>query len=464
MKFRPLDIESEFNSQEQDTILVRKGNQIHAILLLLSATYGILYTFINLIQGYQLQGFINAASVLITGATFILYYHNRILISKILNLIQLIIVISLMFYFSPSSASHEADSILVFFIPISLGTLIVFQGRERKYGYFFAILIFLLMTSLMIIDKHSLLGVEEVYEQGVSHELILNLSGATLATLLEVVFILLLSNKIDEKLLKTNKELDSFVYSVSHDLRSPLLSVRGLLQLSLDEAKNDELLQKYLLMANSSIDHLDDTIREILAYSRNTRVEVSHEPFNIDELIGQIYQDLKYAVHDEFVFEKKISGSLVLFSDKARINTVLRNLIGNAVKYQKNRTDQKSYVKTSVKTVGNQMIISVEDNGEGISKDNLVKVFDMFFRATTSSQGTGLGLYICKEILLKLHGKIEARSEHGKGTNMIVTIPNTKNEHKKFHTNSGKYFFPSMSKGPESILAKKGNQIHVFLI
>lgn len=136
MKFRPLDIESEFNSQEQDTILVRKGNQIHAILLLLSATYGILYTFINLIQGYQLQGFINAASVLITGATFILYYHNRILISKILNLIQLIIVISLMFYFSPSSASHEADSILVFFIPISLGTLIVFQGRERKYGYF----------------------------------------------------------------------------------------------------------------------------------------------------------------------------------------------------------------------------------------------------------------------------------------------------------------------------------------
>ena len=96
------------------------------------------------------------------------------------------------------------------------------------------------------------------------------------------------------------------------------------------------------------------------------------------------------------------------------------------MKYQKNRTDQKSYVKTSVKTIGNQMIISVEDNGEGISKDNLVKVFDMFFRATTSSQGTGLGLYICKEILLKLHGKIEARSEHGKGTNMIVTIPNTK--------------------------------------
>lgn len=426
MKFRPLDIESEFNSQEQDTILVRKGNQVHALLLLLSATYGILYTFVNLIQGYQLQGFINAVSVLITAVAFILYYRNYILISKMLNLIQLIIVISLMFYYSPSSATHEADSILVFFIPISLGTLIVFQGRERKYGYFFAILIFVLMIGLMIIDKHSFLGVEEVYEEGVSHELILNLSGATLATLLEVVFILLLSNKIDEKLLKTNKELDSFVYSVSHDLRSPLLSVRGLLQLSMDEAKDDELVKKYLLMANTSIDHLDDTIREILAYSRNTRIEVSYDSFDVDELIEQIYEDLRYAVHEDFVFEKQISGSPALFSDKARINTVLRNLIGNAVKYQKKRTDQQSFVKTRVESRGNQMIISVEDNGEGISKENREKVFDMFFRASTSSQGTGLGLYICKEIMLKLHGKIEVKSMPSKGTTMVLTIPNTR--------------------------------------
>lgn len=426
MKFRPLDIESEFNSQEQDTILVRKGNQVHALLLLLSATYGILYTFVNLIQGYQLQGFINAVSVLITAVAFILYYRNYILISKMLNLIQLIIVISLMFYYSPSSATHEADSILVFFIPISLGTLIVFQGRERKYGYFFAILIFVLMIGLMIIDKHSFLGVEEVYEEGVSHELILNLSGATLATLLEVVFILLLSNKIDEKLLKTNKELDSFVYSVSHDLRSPLLSVRGLLQLSMDEAKDDELVKKYLLMANTSIDHLDDTIREILAYSRNTRIEVSYDSFDVDELIEQIYEDLRYAVHEDFVFEKQISGSPALFSDKARINTVLRNLIGNAVKYQKKRTDQQSFVKTRVESRGNQMIISVEDNGEGISKENREKVFDMFFRASTSSQGTGLGLYICKEIMLKLQGKIEVKSMPSKGTTMVLTIPNTR--------------------------------------
>ncbi len=424
MKFRPLDIESEFNSQEQDTILVRKGNQVHSLLLLLTGSYGIVYTVINLIQDYRLQGLINAISVLITGVSFFLYYWNRIMISKMLNLIQLIIVISLMFYYSPSSATHEADSILVFFIPVSLGALIVFQGKERKYGYIIAILIVTLMTTLMFLDKHHNWGAQVTYAEGVSHELILNLTGATVATLLEVIFILLLSNRIDEKLLKTNKELDSFVYSVSHDLRSPLLSVRGLLQLSMDEAKDDETIKKYLLMANTSIDHLDDTIREILAYSRNTRIEISYDSFNVHELLEQIYEDLKYAVHQGFVFEKQISGSPVLFSDKARINTVLRNLIGNAVKYQKKRNDQPSYVKTRVESRGNQMIISVEDNGEGISKGNREKVFDMFFRASTSSQGTGLGLYICKEIMLKLHGKIEVKSMPGAGTTMIVTIPN----------------------------------------
>lgn len=70
------------------------------------------------------------------------------------------------------------------------------------------------------------------------------------------------------------------------------------------------------------------------------------------------------------------------------------------------------------------MVIRVEDNGEGVSGDNLVKVFDMFFRGTSTGQGTGLGLYICKEILLRLNGKIEANSELGKGTVMTVTIPN----------------------------------------
>jgi signal transduction histidine kinase len=419
------DIENEINSQEKDTILVRKGNQIHLVLLYLTGAYGILYALVNWYQGYDLQAIINFVSVGFTALAFFLNHRKFYLPSKILNLIQLIIVISLMFYFSAGFGSHEADSILVFFIPVSLGTLIVFQGRERKYGYALAVMIFILMVVLMTIDKHYESESKIIYHEGVSSELILNLTGATLATFLEVSFILILSNKIDEKLLKTNKELDSFVYSVSHDLRSPLLSVRGLLQLSMDAAQKDELVEKYLLMANKSIDHLDETIREILAYSRNTRVGIGTEIFDVSDIIDQIYQDLEHSTDKKIQFKKEINGSSLLCSDKVRVNTVLRNLIGNAVKYSKDRSEG-SYVQTIIESSENQMIIKVKDNGEGISRENLFKVFDMFYRATTTSQGTGLGLYICKEILLKLHGKIEAQSEIDQGTTMMVTIPNIK--------------------------------------
>lgn len=423
MKFGLFDIENELNNQEQDTILVRKGNQIHLALLYLTGAYGFIYALVNAYQGFDLQAYINFISVGLTVLAFLLNYKKLYLSSKILNLLQLIVVISLMFYFSAGFGSHEADSILVFFIPVILGTLIVFQGRERKYGYALAALIFILMVVLMTIDKHYEPEQKIKYVEGVSSELILNLTGATLATFLEVAFILILSNKIDEKLLKTNKELDSFVYSVSHDLRSPLLSVKGLLHLSMDAAQKDELIEKYLTMANKSIDHLDETIREILAYSRNTRVGVAEEIFDVAEMIDQVCQDLEHTMEKKILFRKEINGSPMLCSDKARVNTVLRNLIGNAVKYSKDRPDG-SFVKTIIRSSDNQMIISVIDNGEGISRENLVKVFDMFYRATTTSQGTGLGLYICKEILLKLNGKIEAQSEFDKGTTMTVTIPN----------------------------------------
>lgn len=423
MKFTLLDIEQELSGQEQDTILFRKGNQIHTVLLYLSGLYSMVYLITNWLQGFELQALINFLSLILIGVAIYLNIIGYHLASKLLNLILLITVISLMFYYSAGIYSHEGDSILVFFIPVSLGTLIVFQGREQKYGYLMAALIFILMVILMLTDLHHEKTQVSNVAKGVSTELILNLTGATLATFLEVAFILLLSNKIDEKLLKTNKELDSFVYSVSHDLRSPLLSVKGLLQLSKDTTGNDEALQKYLSMAENSIDHLDETIREILAYSRNTRLEVDVETFDVGEMVDQIYQDLRFTDDAKLEFSRSITGLPYLRSDKSRINTVLRNLIGNAVKYRQQRVEG-SFVRTVIQSSDQQMVISVEDNGEGISSDNLLKVFDMFFRGTSTGQGTGLGLYICKETLLRLNGKIEASSEPGKGTVMTVTIPN----------------------------------------
>ena len=123
------DIDTQHEGKElgSELILVRKGNQIHILLLYLVALYGISYGLVNVLQGFYFQSLINFTAVVFTLVAYVMAQRGWMLTSKIFNLTQIIIVIGTMFYFSPGAASHEGDSILVFFIPIIIGTLIVFH-------------------------------------------------------------------------------------------------------------------------------------------------------------------------------------------------------------------------------------------------------------------------------------------------------------------------------------------------
>jgi signal transduction histidine kinase len=168
---------------------------------------------------------------------------------------------------------------------------------------------------------------------------------------------------------------------------------------------------------------LDETIQEILEYSRNARLEVKLETFNIEEMVGEIFADLKYTNPDNVDFSMNIQGSPILKSDKSRLNTVLKNIIGNSVKYKKSNSND-CFVTFSLKQLEKSIEIKVSDNGEGISSKSLPKIFEMFYRGTSTSIGTGLGLYITKEILNKLNGTIFVTSELGLGTTITINIPN----------------------------------------
>jgi len=231
--------------------------------------------------------------------------------------------------------------------------------------------------------------------------------------------------KKNEELKKINSELDNFVYSVSHDLRSPLLSIKGVLSLVLNSEGQSEKNTQFLKLAESSVMRLDGTIQEILEYSRNARLDIVPEKFYVSEMVNHIFSDLKFSSKDHIDFVLDIKGSDEVISDKSRINTLLKNLIGNSVKYR--RTDiPDPYVSVEVAPLNNYYVIIVSDNGEGISSKNINKIFDMYYRGSSSSVGTGLGLYICKEILNKLNGAITVKSEVGVGTIMTITIPKTK--------------------------------------
>jgi signal transduction histidine kinase len=226
----------------------------------------------------------------------------------------------------------------------------------------------------------------------------------------------------NDELSKINGELDNFVYSVSHDLRTPLLAVKGLVNL-IDLYQGDiNENEDFFKLIVASIDRMDNTIIEILDYSRNARLQVRPELVELDKIIRNAFEDVRFYSNNPVKLELIIHEGIKFESDRNRLNTVIKNLIGNAVKYA-DESKPHSYVKVNVLRQGLDLLVEISDNGIGIEPCNLEKVFEMFFRASEKTTGTGLGLYISKEIMIKLNGNIKLDSEVGKGTTAKISLP-----------------------------------------
>lgn len=223
-------------------------------------------------------------------------------------------------------------------------------------------------------------------------------------------------------LAKTNAELDRFVYSTSHDLRAPLSSVLGLISIA-EKTQDPEEVRQCLTMMKERIHHLEEFIHEIIDYSRNSRVEVKRIDTNLYELVNDVVENLRHAEGSENIFVKyDIPKDLDLKTDAGRLKVVLNNLIGNSIKYSDaEKVNQFISVKTS--QAQDQVSIFIEDNGLGISQEHHSKIFDMFYRASEKSQGSGLGLYIVRETVQKLGGIISFESTLGRGTKFEIVIP-----------------------------------------
>lgn len=222
------------------------------------------------------------------------------------------------------------------------------------------------------------------------------------------------------QLAKTNEELDRFVYSASHDMRAPLTSLLGLINISEKTNKVDEL-HSYLQMMKGRIKTMEGFIREVTDYSRNTRLDLTLEETDLEEVIQEVTQNLS-DMTGKVRIEIDLTEKIILLTDPSRLRVILNNLISNAYKYH--RLEQSDpYIKFSAKRNNNQMIIRIEDNGLGIEPDYHHKIFDMFFRASVKSEGSGLGLYIVKETLQKLGGSIWVESTPGKGSTFTFEIP-----------------------------------------
>jgi PAS domain S-box-containing protein len=227
----------------------------------------------------------------------------------------------------------------------------------------------------------------------------------------------------NEQLRKINAELDKFVYSVSHSLRAPLTSVLGLINV-IRIGEVSPQVDTYLELIEKSILKLDGTIHEINDYSRNARLGLNISEVDMSKILEELKTQYTTAGGIAKVrIETLLQGAYPVYSDAERLRVVLNNLLSNAYKYRDyNKADP--YASVRVNILQDEVLIEVEDNGIGIDPGFIDKIFNMFYRASERSTGSGLGLYIVKETLDKLRGGISVTSALGKGTVFNVWLSN----------------------------------------
>ena len=287
-------------------------------------------------------------------------------------------------------------------------------------------------------EAGSVLGVFEVYYQ-VSKEKPEAKESEIITRVVNIISLLMEKDKAvsdnklslerikiqNEELTKTNSELDRFVYSTSHDLRAPLLNVLGLVDI-VELTITDEKPKKYLEMMKTSVTTLDNTIKEILEYSKNTRTKVEIEEIDLHEIAEEVLAEVQFIDGADKV-EKRLCFNMQVpfYSDKSRLKVILSNLISNALKYQ-NKNEANPFLSIDAVVTTSKVEITIADNGIGIIPQCQSKIFDMFYRATTHGNGSGLGLYILKETLNKINGKISVTSTPNVGATFKLEIPNVK--------------------------------------
>ncbi len=228
--------------------------------------------------------------------------------------------------------------------------------------------------------------------------------------------------RIEEELQIRNAELDNFVYKVSHDLRAPLSSILGLVNLSRLPGNTDNPID-YIDIIGTKVAHLDHFISDVLSHSKNLKIDVSVSKVDFAAIIDETFNDLNYLEGAKGIKRMVRIEGIDFHSDPWRVAEILRNLISNAIKYRKlDQVSSEIAIKICVDHLRAE--ISFADNGIGIDEANLAKVFEMFYRATEQSDGSGIGLYIVRNAVEKLGGQISVASRVGQGTRFTLLLPN----------------------------------------
>lgn len=399
-------------------------------LCITSMAVSLIYTALDLANGVYFALPFYSAIFIAPVISLLLIRKGKFLVGKITVLFGASIAI----FFASVSDPFETGVVLIF-VPLSIvpfaiiGFRNIWASISIVVGTFF---LFLLSRFTDLFDSY----LKAVPDSYIQMSLALNYLIAVTISILIVYFLARLHRESEIRLIekekavteknvlltKLNQELDGFVYSVSHDLRSPLSSILGLTNLAKFSTSKEELVD-YMGMIQERIQIQDAFIKDIIEYSRNTRTEPLAEPTDLYSLTHEVVESLKFNVGaDKIHFDIDLPQDFIVITDKNRWKTMLSNLVSNAIKYHDN-TKPDQYIKMSANRTNEKILYTVTDNGNGIESQHLEKIFDMFYRASDNSSGSGLGLFITREAAQKLNGTITVTSEQHVGSVFEITIP-----------------------------------------
>jgi signal transduction histidine kinase len=226
----------------------------------------------------------------------------------------------------------------------------------------------------------------------------------------------------NKELAEAYKELDRFVYSVSHDLRAPLMGILAIAGF-LRKSQNIEEVNEYGELVIKNVNRLDEFIANLLEYYKVKRGELIITSLSFEDIFKEMFEIYESEMLDKNIhFEMDVKQHEDFRGDKLILLVALQNFFSNSIKYQRLENNNKT-IKLSAHVLRGEAVVVIEDNGIGIDKEFQNRVFEMFFRASSQAVGSGIGLYNAKLALNKLGAEVKVESEAGVGTRFTIKIP-----------------------------------------
>jgi len=229
----------------------------------------------------------------------------------------------------------------------------------------------------------------------------------------------------DFELIKAKVAIEQFLYSCSHTIRAPLKSISGLINLLLYSENDPNIDPKIIIQSiEKTVKKMEIILNELEKFLSNSKESIHTQPTHVGAVVNEVLEEFRHLIEENNIdVNVRCHHAVPFYNDKSKLRVVLYNLLLNAIHYR-DSTKSKATITVYIKVTPSICTIQIRDNGIGISPEVRPHIYDLFYRGSDRSVGSGVGLYLVKEILNKVEGTILVRSTERKGTTFLISIPN----------------------------------------